>query len=95
MASAATSRHSSGESSDFRRPRGAGLVVFAAVVLAVLGSFSLLDGIAAVGLNSIAQMFFLASYPLWSIAIIAIDLTALYALCVYDSRPNLGTRRAA
>ncbi len=42
MASAATSRHSSGESSDFRRPRG-----------------------------------------------------ALYALCVYGSRDNLGLRRAA
>ena len=148
MTSAAPSRHSSGESSDFRRPRGSGLVVFAAVVLAVLGFFNLLDGIAAisrshvfvanahyavgnlrawgwvvlilgvfqllaaggiisgnplarwfgvvvVGLNSIAQMFFLASYPLWSIAIIAIDLTALYALCVYDSRDNLGIRRAA
>jgi hypothetical protein len=148
MTSAATSRHSSGESSDFRRPRGAGLVVFAAVVLAVLGFFNLLDGIAAisrshvfvanahyavgnlrawgwvvlilgvlqllasggiisgnplarwfgvvvVGLNSIAQMFFLASYPLWSIAIIVIDLTALYALCVYDSRDNLRTRRTA
>ncbi len=31
----------------------------------------------------------------WSILIIAIDVAALYALCVYDSRENLGTRRAA
>jgi hypothetical protein len=48
MTSAATSRHSSGESSDYRRPRGSGL-----------------------------------------------DVTALYALCVYGSRDNLGIRRAA
>jgi hypothetical protein len=148
MPSAATSRHSSGESSDYRRPRGSGLVVFAAVVLSVVGFFNLLDGIAAisrshvfvanahyvtgnlrawgwvvlilgvlqllaaggiitgnplarwfgvvvVGLNAIGQMFFLTSYPLWSIVIIAIDVAALYALCVYDSRDNLGTRRTA
>jgi hypothetical protein len=148
MTSAATSRHSSGESSDFRRPRGAGLVVFAAVVLSVAGFFNLLDGIAAitrshvfvanahyvtgnlrawgwvvlilgvlqllaaggiitgnplarwfgvvvVGLNAIGQMFFLASYPLWSIVIIVVDVAALYALCVYDSRDHLDTRRTA
>ena len=52
-------------------------------------------GVIVVGLNAIGQMFFLASYPFWSILIIAIDVAALYALCVYDSRENLGTRRAA
>jgi hypothetical protein len=36
-----------------------------------------------------------ASSPFWSILIISIDVAALYALCVYDSRENLGTRRAA
>jgi hypothetical protein len=36
-----------------------------------------------------------ASYPFWSILIIAIDVAALCTLCVYDSRENLGTRRAA
>ena len=47
-----------------------------------------------VGSNELGQMFFLASCPFWSILSIAIDVAALNALCVYDSRENLGTRRA-
>jgi hypothetical protein len=148
MTSAATSRHSSGPRERYETGRGGGLVIFASVVLAVLGFFNLLDGIAAisrshvfvanahyvvgnlrawgwvililgilqlvaaggvltgnplarwfgvvvVGLNAIGQMFFLTSYPFWSLLIIVIDVVALYALCVYDSRSNLGTARPA
>lgn len=47
-----------------------------------------------VGSNELGQMFFLASCPFWPILSIAIDVAALNALCVYDSRENLGTRRA-
>ena len=43
-------------------------------------------GVVVVGLNAIGQMFFLASYPFWSILIIVVDVVALYALCAYDSR---------
>ena len=43
-------------------------------------------GVVVVGLNAIGQMFFLASYPFWSILIIVVDVVALYALCTYDSR---------
>jgi hypothetical protein len=43
-------------------------------------------GVTVVGLNAIGQMFFLASYPFWSILIIVVDVVALYALCAYDSR---------
>jgi hypothetical protein len=148
MTSTATSRHGSGASREQESGRGAGLVIFASVALAVLGLFNLLDGIAAisrshvfvanahyvvgdlrawgwtimilgilqlvaaggvltgnplarwfgvavVGLNAIGQMFFLASYPFWSILIIAVDVVALYALCVYGSRENLGATRQA
>jgi len=123
--------------------RGFGLVVFAAVLLAVLGFFNLLDGIAAIanshifignahyvvgdlrawgwvmtifgavqlvaaagvwtgnqlarwfavavlGLNAIAQMFFIPAYPFWSLLIIAVDVVALWGLCAYGSRENLG-----
>ncbi len=120
-----------------------GLVIFSAVLLAVIGFFNLLDGIAAianshifvgnahyvagdlrawgwvmtifgavqllaalgvwagnqlarwfavavVGLNALAQMFFIPAYPFWSLLIIAVDVVALWVLCAYDSRKNLG-----
>jgi uncharacterized membrane protein HdeD (DUF308 family) len=127
----ATSRHA-----------GSYLVIFAAVLLLIIGFFNLIDGIAAiarshvfignahyvvgdlrtwgwvvlilailqllaaigvlfgnqlarwtavglVGLNAIAQMLFLPAYPFWSLTIIAIDVVALWGLCVYGSRENL------
>lgn len=123
--------------------RGLGLVVFSAVLLAVIGFFNLLDGIVAiakssffvgnihyvvgdlrtwgwvmaifggvqllaaigvwtgnqlarwfavavVGLNAVAQMFFIPAYPFWSLLIIAADIVALWGLCAYGSRENLG-----
>jgi hypothetical protein len=121
---------------------GSGLVVFAAVLLLVVGCFNLIDGIVAIakshvfagnaqyvigdlrswgwtmlilgalqllvaagvvagnqaarwtavaliGLNAIAQMMFLPSYPFWSLMIIALDVVALWGLCAYGSRENL------
>ena len=123
--------------------RGYGMVIFAAVLVAVIGFFNLLDGIAAianshifigdaryvvgdlrawgwvmtifgaaqllaalgvwagsqlarwfavavVGLNALAQMFFIPAYPFWSLLIIAVDVVALWGLCAYGSRENLG-----
>ncbi|HEY7265611.1 MAG TPA: hypothetical protein VH589_29515 [Trebonia sp.] len=123
--------------------RGYGMVIFAAVLLAVIGFFNLLDGIAAianshifignahyvvgdlrawgwvmaifggvqllaaagvfmgnqlarwfavavVALNALGQMFFIPAYPFWSLMIIAIDVVALWGLCAYGSRENLG-----
>ena len=124
------------------RAEGYGLVLFASVLLLVLGCFNLIDGIAAVarshvfianahfvfsdlrfwgwitlilgavqlvaavgvlagsqlarwfavavvGLNAIDQMFFIPAYPFWSLTIIAVDVVALWGLCVYGSRQNL------
>ena len=121
---------------------GYGFVLFAAILLVIIGCFNLVDGIAAVtnshvftrhahyvfgnlrtwgwatliigalqllaavgtlttdqiarwfavavlGLNAIEQMFFIPSYPFWSIIIIAMDVVALWGLCVYGSRENL------
>jgi hypothetical protein len=126
------------------RAEGYGLIIFASILLLVLGVFNLIDGIAAiaqshiffanahyvigdlrawgwvvlilgilqllagagamvgnqlarwtgvglVGLNAIAQMFFIPGYPFWSLVIIAVDVVALYGLCVYGSRENLAT----
>jgi hypothetical protein len=46
-------------------------------------------GVAVVGLSAINQMFDLPAYPFWSLVIIAMDIVALYALCVYGSRENV------
>lgn len=124
------------------RAEGYGLIIFASVLLLILGVFNLIDGIAAiarshiftanahyvigdlrawgwvaliigilqllagagamvgnqlarwtgvglVSLNLIAQMFFLPGYPFWSLMIIAVDVVALWGLCVYGRRENL------
>jgi len=46
-------------------------------------------GVAAIGLNLIAQLFFIPAYPFWSLTIIAIDVLALWGLCAYGSRSNV------
>jgi hypothetical protein len=45
--------------------------------------------VAVVGLNAIDHMFFIPAYPFWSLTIIAVDVVALWGLCVYGSRQNL------
>ncbi|HEY6499591.1 MAG TPA: hypothetical protein VIZ20_09200 [Streptosporangiaceae bacterium] len=46
-------------------------------------------GVAVVGLSAIDMMFFIPAYPFWALIIIAVDIVALYGLCVYGSRENL------
>ena len=45
--------------------------------------------VVVIGLDAIAQMFFIPAYPFWSLMIIAIDVVALWGLCAYGSRENL------
>jgi hypothetical protein len=138
----ATMRHH-GAAGRHAEGRGLGMVVFAGALLALIGFFNLLDGIAAiakssffigsarfvvgdlrawgwvmtifgavqllaaagvfmgnqlarwfavavVGLNAIGQMFFIPAYPFWSLLIIAADIVALWGLCAYGSRENMG-----
>ena len=47
--------------------------------------------VAVVGISAIEMMFFLPAYPLWALAIIAVDVVALYGLCAYGSRENLAS----
>ena len=72
-------------------------------VALILGAFQLVAGagvmtgnqlarwfaVAVVGLNAIGQLFFIPSYPFWSLTIIAVDVVALYGLCAYGSRENV------
>lgn len=45
-------------------------------------------GVAVIGLNAIAQLFFIPAYPFWSLTIIAMDMVALWGLFAYGSRQN-------
>ena len=45
--------------------------------------------VAVIGLNAIDQMFFIPAYPVWSLAIVAMDVVALYGLCAYGSRADI------
>ena len=131
-----------GEASRSTGSHGYGLVLFAAILLFVLGCFNMIQGIAAIanshvfvahahyvfanlttwgwvtailgalqfvaaagvlaanqifrwfavaviGINAIDQMFFIPAYPFWALIIIAVDVVALYGLCVYGSRADI------
>ncbi|MFG2848416.1 hypothetical protein ACGF12_35445 [Kitasatospora sp. NPDC048296] len=40
-------------------------------------------GVAVLSLNAFSHMWVVASYPLWSVLIIVLDILAIYALCVH------------
>jgi hypothetical protein len=46
-------------------------------------------GVAVLGLNAIAMMFFIPAYPFWALVILAADVVALWGLCAYGSRANI------
>ena len=77
--------------------RSAAVAAVTAVIMAVLaavlggskGLIGALIGVAVVALNAFAQFFFIPAYPFWSLTIIAVDMVALYGLCVYGSRSNV------
>ena len=68
-------------------------------ILQLLAAFGVLAGnqpacwlaVTVIGLNAIGQMFFIPAYPYWSLMIIAVDIVALWGLCVYGSRQNLAS----
>jgi hypothetical protein len=74
-----------------------GWVALVLGALQILAAIGILAGnqaarwfaVAVVGLNAIAQMFFIPAYPFWSLMIIAVDVVALWGLCAYGSRENL------
>jgi hypothetical protein len=44
------------------------------------------SGVAFAGLNAIAQLMFIPAYPLWSVALFAVDIVVLYSLIVHGGR---------
>ena len=81
----------------FGNLRAWGWITLIAGALQLLAAAGVLAGnqlarwfaVAVVGLNAIAQMFFIPAYPFWSLMIIAADVVALWGLCVYGSRENV------
>jgi len=80
--------------------RAWGWVALILGVLQVLAAIGVMAGnqaarwfaVAVVGLNAIAQMFFIPAYPFWSLMIIAVDVVALWGLCAHGSRENLAAK---
>lgn len=63
-----------------------GLQVLAAVGVMAGNQIARWFGVAVLGINAVAQMFFIPSYPFWSLMILAVDVVGLYALCAYGGR---------
>lgn len=42
-------------------------------------------GVAIAGLNAVAQLLFMPAYPLWSLALFAVDILVMYALVAYGA----------
>jgi hypothetical protein len=65
------------------------LQVLAAIGVVVGNQLARWFAVAVIGLDLIAQMFFLPGYPFWSLMIIAVDVVALWGLCAYGSKENV------
>jgi hypothetical protein len=65
------------------------LQLLAAGGIMVGNQFARWFAVLVVGLNVLAQMLSVPSYPLWSLTVIAMDVVALYGLCAYGSRANV------
>lgn len=68
-----------------------GLQVLAGVGVLAGNQVARWFAVAVIFLNALGQMYFIPSYPFWSLLIIAMDVVALWGLCAYGSRENLAT----
>ena len=64
------------------------LQILAGIGVLAGNQFARWFGVAVIALNALGQMYFIPAYPFWSLLIIAVDVVALWALCVYGSRDN-------
>ena len=67
------------------------LIIGAAEILVGLGVFARNQfarwlGVLAASLNAIAQLFFVPSYPVWSLTLFALDILVIYGLVAYGGR---------
>jgi hypothetical protein len=43
-------------------------------------------GIAVAGLNAVAQLLFISSYPFWSLTLFTLDILVIYGLAAYGAK---------
>ena len=71
-----------------------GWIVLAFGIVQLFAAFALLRGssvarwfgVAAAGVNSIAQLMFIPAAPFWALSMFAVDMLVIYALTVYGGR---------
>ena|SRR5215203_486819 len=51
-------------------------------------SFGRWFGIAAASLNALGQLFFVPAYPIWAVAIFAVDVLIIYGLTAYGGHQD-------
>jgi hypothetical protein len=81
----------------FANLRTWGWITLVIAVLQLLAAAGILVGnqwarwfaVVILALNAIDMMLFLPAYPFWALAIIAMDVVALYGLCAYGGRENM------
>lgn len=72
------------------------LQLFAAFSIWSGGEYGRWVGVGSASINAIAQLVFIAAFPLWSLAIFAIDVLVIYGLVVYGGRHGpVGRDRSA
>jgi hypothetical protein len=70
---------------------GLGVLQLVAAFAVVQGSeMARWFGIVAAGVNAIGQLYFIPAYPLWGMAMFAVDILIIYGLAVYGGK-RLGT----
>ena len=52
------------------------------------GAYGRWVGVGSASVNAVAQLIFIAAFPLWSLAIFAIDILVIYGLVVYGGRQD-------
>ena len=62
------------------------LQLLVGVGVLVENQFARWTGVVVLSLNALAQLLMMPGYPFWSLAILAIDILALYGLIAYGDR---------
>jgi hypothetical protein len=67
---------------DYEEERGYGWVVFAGVLLLILGTLNFIEGLR----RDQQGRLMMPAYPFWSLCIFTLDVLAIYGLIAYGSR---------